>query len=144
MLSVGLQMNGMTRRLSFVAMAVILAGCSSSRQGSYSYVSDGMLSREAIELHEDGTFVYCAWSDDGPSLFSAHGRWRWLDRAHRRLETVTLGRRVERGKLSLPDDLEDVVVWKADDGTLQRTNRPLLRRKSGGALVNGGCTLPPR
>ena len=119
---------------------IVFVSCASGSAGTFA--RDGLFTREALELRDDGTFVYCAWSDDGPTVFSARGTWRWLDRARRQLETVTTARRVERGHVTSADNLPDVVVWTASRNTLQRPDRLVLRRASVEALAYGGCTAP--
>jgi len=132
----------MRRMLSPIVVAVLLVTCAS--QPVNRFASDGVLSREAIELHADGTFVYCGWSDDGPTVFSARGTWRWLDRSRSQLETITADRQVERGNLSPADDLPERVTWTAEQDTLQRVNRAVMRRMSDPALSYTGCTTLAR
>lgn len=128
----------MRRMLPPVVAVVFLVACASQRVNRFA--SDGVLTREAIELHADGTFVYCGWSDDGPTVFSARGTWRWLDRSRTQLETITMDRHVERGNPSPGEDLPDRVVWTAERDTLQRANRAVMRRASDSALAHAGCT----
>jgi hypothetical protein len=123
-------------------IAASLIGCASQRP--ITYALSATFGREAIELHPDGTFVYCAWSDDGPTLFSAHGTWRWLDRGRRQLETVVVGRRLERGYPTPAGDLPDVVVWTVRRSTIQRGSRIPLQRADVAALAHAGCMQPAR
>ena len=128
--------------LAPVAVAIVCVACASQRSPSI-FARDGVLSREAIELRADGTFVYCAFSDDGPTVFSARGTWRWVDRG-RQLETVVVSRIVERGYPSPGDDLPDIVIWTAGENTLQRANRPVMNRTAVAVPVQGDCILTVR
>lgn len=123
-----------------VLALVILGACASHQQTVTNYASEGTLAREAVELHPDGTFLYCSWSDDGPALLAAQGTWRWLDDRQHQLETVVLSRRLLRGSyIGVSDDLPDLVIWTADRDNLRRANRPILTKSRQGALADGDC-----
>jgi hypothetical protein len=115
----------MTQR-SWLLALIFAAACTTQRPMTFSVT--GVFVREAIDLRADGTFVQCAASDDGPSIFSTRGTWRWLDAQHRQLETTVTSRKYERGRPTPADDFPDVAVWTLEGDVLQRTNRLPLRR----------------
>jgi hypothetical protein len=109
------------KRLTLCAL-LLLAACTQAIPGTY--VVAHPLNGEKLELRDDRTFHYEAWSDTG-TIFEAEGKWERGDAGSVTTEIT----RVIQGELGPQSPLRPHETWKADGRSVVRATTPLRRQR---------------
>jgi hypothetical protein len=130
----------MNMRIAIALVTLALASSCVSTAPTL-YGENGGFATFALELKPDGTFKYCSWSDNGPTVWFVEGTWQWINRSRGLLETTTISSARREGieDLNLPERAQ----WHVGTGQVTLQGGPTLRMRAWSQQVEwSGCGLP--